>query len=275
MTARVMGRGTPASPRAGAVRHAAALVTAFVAVLGIPDNGPALTHEALARLRGHGDGSPGVHRTSALCLGLRYVSAGPERTCGPGPEARQPPASGDAALDGRGTVRRPRSFRALARPECKPRRVPPKGGNKLHNKCADGIKFNAYRGANALVNGKAFDALQVVSGVLWEVKTDNFDSYPLELEDIVIRKNVYDLLIERELARACGFDFRVGVRSATHKALLEIEEPQLQGVIGRTDASFSDRRTPATRSSNSCSGATRARRSRQRCSPYACRASGL
>jgi len=117
------------------------------------------------------------------------------------------------------------------RPECKPRRVPPKGGNKLHNKCADGIKFNDYRGANVLVNGKAFDALQVVAGVLWEVKTDNFDSYPLELQVIVIRKNVHDFLIERELARACGFDFRAGVRSATHKAMLETEEPQLQGVI--------------------------------------------
>ncbi|ATB28099.1 DUF6310 domain-containing protein [Melittangium boletus] len=117
------------------------------------------------------------------------------------------------------------------RPECKPQRVPPKGGNRLHNQCADGIKFNAYRGANALVNGKAFDALQVVAGVLWEVKTDNFGSYPPELQNIVIRKNVHDFLIERELARACGFDFRVGVRSATHKAMLEIEEPQLQGVI--------------------------------------------
>jgi Family of unknown function (DUF6310) len=117
------------------------------------------------------------------------------------------------------------------RPECKPRRVPPKGGNRLHNTCADGIPFNAYRGANALVNGKAFDAWQVVAGVLWEVKTDNYDSYPLELQDIVVRKHVRDFLIERELARACGFDFRVGVRSATHKAMLEIEEPQLQGVI--------------------------------------------
>ncbi|HYO54160.1 DUF6310 domain-containing protein [Archangium sp.] len=117
------------------------------------------------------------------------------------------------------------------RPECKPRRVPPKGGNKLHNKCADGIKFNAYRGANALVNGKAFDALQVVAGVLWEVKTDNFDTYPLELQDIVLRKHVRDFLAERELARACGFDFRVGVRSATHKAMLETVEPRLEGVI--------------------------------------------
>jgi hypothetical protein len=117
------------------------------------------------------------------------------------------------------------------RPECKPQRVPPKGGNTLHNRCADGIPSNAYRGANALVNGKAFDGLQVVAGVLWEVKTDNFDSYPRELQDIVIKKNKRDFLAERELARACGFDFRVGVRSATHKAMLEFVEPELDGVI--------------------------------------------
>jgi hypothetical protein len=117
------------------------------------------------------------------------------------------------------------------RPECKPRRVPPKGGNKLHNKCADGITFNAYRGANALVNGKAFDALQVVAGVLWEVKTDNYDSYPLELQDIVVRKQVRDFVTERELARACGFDFRVGVRSTKHKMALEYAEPELEDLI--------------------------------------------
>ncbi|MCY1074961.1 DUF6310 domain-containing protein [Archangium lansingense] len=117
------------------------------------------------------------------------------------------------------------------RPECKPQRVPPKGGNRLHNKCADGIPFNAFRGANALVNGKAFDALQVVAGVLWEVKTDNFDSYPLELQDIVVRKQVRDFLIERELARACGFDFRVGVRSAKHKKALEYADSRLEGLI--------------------------------------------
>jgi hypothetical protein len=53
----------------------------------------------------------------------------------------------------------------------------------------------------------------------------------MELQDIVIKKNKRDLLAERELARACGFDFRVDVRSATHKATSEIEEPQLKGVI--------------------------------------------
>ncbi|WNG62099.1 hypothetical protein F0U59_50895 [Archangium gephyra] len=125
----------------------------------------------------------------------------------------------------------PEPFERERRPECKPQRVAPKGGNRLHNKCADGIPFNAYRGANALVNGKAFDALQVVAGVLWEVKTDNFDSYPLELQDIVVRKHVRDFLIERELARACGFDFRAGVRSAKHKKALEYAEPALENLI--------------------------------------------
>ena len=79
----------------------------------------------------------------------------------------------------------------------------------MHNRCADNIPFNAYRGANALVNGKAFDALQIVAGVIWEVKTDNFESYPLELQDIVVRKQVRDFLNEREHADlssglACG-----------------------------------------------------------------------
>ena len=58
---------------------------------------------------------PSVHRTSALCLRLRYVSAESKRASGPRPEARQPPAGGDAALDGRGAVRRSGGFQSLAR----------------------------------------------------------------------------------------------------------------------------------------------------------------
>jgi hypothetical protein len=117
------------------------------------------------------------------------------------------------------------------RPECTPRRVPPKGGNALHNKCADNVPFNAFRGANALVNGKAFDALQVVAGVLWEVKTDNFDTYPLALQDIVVRKQARELRREQALAAACGFDFQVGVRSAAHKTALEFEARTLKVVV--------------------------------------------
>jgi hypothetical protein len=59
---------------------------------------------------GRSRASPSVHRTSALCLSLRYVSSEPKGASDPGPEARQSPAGGGAALDGRGAVRRPRNF---------------------------------------------------------------------------------------------------------------------------------------------------------------------
>jgi hypothetical protein len=109
--------------------------------------------------------------------------------------------------------------------------VPPKGGHPFHNACADNIPFNTFRGANALVNGKAFDALQPATRTLWEVKTDNFDSFPEDLQTIVLRKQVRDFRSERGLARACGYDFRIGVRSDAHKAALEQEAPDLEGVI--------------------------------------------
>ena len=125
----------------------------------------------------------------------------------------------------------PSSDPSERRPECTPRRVPPKGGHPLHNTCADNVPLNAFRGANALVNGKAFDALQPTTRVLWEVKTDNFDTYPLDLQDIVVKNQVKEMRRERELARACGFDFRVGVRSAAHKAALEEQERNLEVVV--------------------------------------------
>ncbi len=46
-----------------------------------------------------------------------------------------------------------------------------------------------------------------------------------------MRLRVRDFMSERALAMACGFDFRVGVRSATHKAALEYAEPRLEGLI--------------------------------------------
>jgi hypothetical protein len=117
------------------------------------------------------------------------------------------------------------------RPECKPTRVPPKGGNRLHNQCADGIPFNAYRGANALVNGKAFDALQPATRTLWEVKTNDFEKYNSFVQQIEIAKQVEEGLRERELAAACGYGFVIGVRTEAHKKLLEDAERRLAVVL--------------------------------------------
>ncbi|SEK97590.1 hypothetical protein SAMN05444354_103222 [Stigmatella aurantiaca] len=105
------------------------------------------------------------------------------------------------------------------------------GGDALHDTCADKVPNNGFPGFDALVNGKHFDAIQIRAGMLWEIKTDNFDTYSRALQDIVVGKQVPELRRERELARACGFNFRVGVRSATHMAALEELEPTLDVVV--------------------------------------------
>lgn len=105
--------------------------------------------------------------------------------------------------------------------DCTPQPVPHLGGDALHNQCADRVPQNGFAGSDVLVNGKRFDALQPRAHVLWEVKTDNFDTYTVALRKIVIGKQVSELQHEHKLALACGFDFRVGVRSAAHKAALE------------------------------------------------------
>ncbi|MCY1043462.1 DUF6310 domain-containing protein [Corallococcus sp. bb12-1] len=117
------------------------------------------------------------------------------------------------------------------RPECTPQPVQHLGGDALHNMCADRVPLNGFPGFDVLVNGKRFDALQLRARVLWEIKTDNFDTYSRDLRRIVISKQVRELRRELELARACGFDFRIGVRSAAHRAELEFEEPELKDIL--------------------------------------------
>jgi hypothetical protein len=39
------------------------------------------------------------------------------------------------------------------------------------------------------------------------------------------------LRLEHEFARACGFDFRIGVLSAAHKTALDLAAPDLDGLI--------------------------------------------
>lgn len=93
------------------------------------------------------------------------------------------------------------------------------------------VPNNSFPGGNVLVNGKNFDALQLATRTLWEVKTDNFDTYPAFLRNQSVENQLPGLLHERTLALACGFDFKVGVRSASHKAALLRRDPTLEIVI--------------------------------------------
>ncbi|WP_177241442.1 DUF6310 domain-containing protein [Stigmatella aurantiaca] len=117
------------------------------------------------------------------------------------------------------------------RPECIPKIVPHRGGDPLHDQCADKVPQNSFPGFDALVNGKHFDALQSSAGVLWEIKTDNFDPYTIPLQRIVVAKQVPELQHERNIARSCGFDFRTGVRSAAHKRALEAIDITLKVIV--------------------------------------------
>jgi hypothetical protein len=134
-------------------------------------------------------------------------------------QRRPKPEGSSSGQDGRPPVRPALPERAR-HPECIPRPVPHLGGDALHNQCADGVPRNGFPGSDVLVNGKRFDALQPRERVLWEVKTDNFDTYSPFLRKQGVENQVLELQRERELARACGFDFRVGVRSAAHRAAL-------------------------------------------------------
>ncbi|MET0404050.1 MAG: DUF6310 domain-containing protein [Cystobacter sp.] len=119
-------------------------------------------------------------------------------------------------------------------PKQKPRPQPSpyhRGGHQLHNQCADRVPNNSFPGGDVFVNGMDFDALQLTTRTLWEVKTDSFDTYPLELREVVLVDQLPELQHERALALACGFDFKVGVRSAAHRDALLNQDITLDIVI--------------------------------------------
>jgi uncharacterized protein DUF6310 len=107
------------------------------------------------------------------------------------------------------------------RRKCEPIPVPHRGGNDLHNKCADRVPNNTFSGWDALVNGKNFDALQLATRTLWEVKTDDFDIHSPHSQRFFARLKLPEIQREKRLAEACGYNFVVGVKSAAHKAALE------------------------------------------------------
>ncbi|MFE8602811.1 DUF6310 domain-containing protein [Archangium violaceum] len=98
-------------------------------------------------------------------------------------------------------------------PRCKPVPVPHLGGNDPHNTCADLMPNNSFPGWDVLVNGKNFDALQMATRTLWDVKTDDFELQPPRSQDFFVKVKLPELKREKALAAACGYDFAIGVRS--------------------------------------------------------------
>ncbi|NOK08093.1 hypothetical protein HNS30_03450 [Corallococcus exercitus] len=103
---------------------------------------------------------------------------------------------------------------------CEPVPVPRASKDVPHNECADRVPPNRYPGMDVSVNGIRFDALQVGVRVLWEIKTHQFDSYRVFIQDREIEKELKQLDKERDTALACGYDFVVGVSTDAHRVAL-------------------------------------------------------
>jgi len=67
--------------------------------------------------------------------------------------------------------------------------------------------------------------------LLWEVKTDNFDAYSPYVRKIAAAKEAKEMGRERALAAACGYSFKVGVKSAAHMSALLEQDQDLEIVI--------------------------------------------
>jgi hypothetical protein len=116
-------------------------------------------------------------------------------------------------------------------PQCKPVPVRHLGGNKLHDTCADRVPQNGFPGWDVLVNSKHFDALQMATRTLWEVKTTAIATYNPFVQRVELDKQTEELRRARALAAACGYDFVIGVRSEAHKRLLEQRDFTLKIVV--------------------------------------------
>jgi hypothetical protein len=117
------------------------------------------------------------------------------------------------------------------RRKCEPIPVPHWGGDDDHNKCADKIPNNSFPGWDVFVNGKNFDALQLATRTLWEVKTDDFEKQPPRSQNFFASVKLSEIQREKRLAKACVYNFVVGVRSAAHKAVLESLDDTLTVVL--------------------------------------------
>ncbi len=116
-------------------------------------------------------------------------------------------------------------------PKCKPLPVPHLGGNDPHNQCADKIPNNSFPGWDVFVNGKNFDALQLATRTLWDVKTDDFDKHSPHSQKFFVKMKLGEIQRERRLAEECGYHFVVGVRSEAHRIALERADRSLNVVV--------------------------------------------
>ncbi|CAM3536967.1 DUF6310 domain-containing protein [Corallococcus soli] len=84
---------------------------------------------------------------------------------------------------------------------------------------------------DVLVGGVRFDALQVGVRVLWEIKTQQFDSYSKFIRRREIETELEQIEREQDAAAACGYGYVIGVSTQAHKDALLGALPSLKIVV--------------------------------------------
>lgn len=78
---------------------------------------------------------------------------------------------------------------------------------------------------DVLVGSVRFDALQMGVRMLWEIKTNKFDTYAAFIRRREIEKEMEQIVKERRAAATCGYGYMIGVSTQAHKeALLERDQ---------------------------------------------------
>ena len=84
---------------------------------------------------------------------------------------------------------------------------------------------------DVLVDGVRFDALQVGIRMLWEIKTNQFDTYSIFIRRQEIEKEMAQIAKERRAAAKCGYGYMIGVSTQAHKEALLRENRALNVVV--------------------------------------------
>jgi hypothetical protein len=115
---------------------------------------------------------------------------------------------------------------------CNPLPAPRRGGDTYHNQCANTRVPNIYIGndvcvAAPIAGSKYFDAFG--GGILWEVKTYNFNNIPDPT--FLLGLDRPEWIRESAIARECGMQFWYTVGDVRHAAALNSAQPGFVPVI--------------------------------------------
>lgn len=109
--------------------------------------------------------------------------------------------------------------------KCEAEKAKHRGGEEVHNQCADSIPGNAAAGGDWKVTtpegeAKNFDAWTPADNTVWEVKTNRVSEYPRFLREEQVRKHVAEAVVDNKIAERCGYRYAFQVSDPEHYRMI-------------------------------------------------------